>query len=351
MKTQTVIELDGSHHEGGGGLVRTALQMSALTQLPVRLTQIRGGTNHPGLDLEDVQILRLLSKACDAETDGAEISSHELMFTPRKRLSPITESLSMGKKGARGANALIVLATLLPILARGGGFSEVSTEGETFGPNTLTFDYFSQVGLTALRKMGIYAWLNQLVAGFGRDHYGKVAMEVEPSAFEGLNWQDRGRMVGGHAIITTSELPTHVFARGKQHLENLAHFAGVPLRISHSEVKASSPGAAVTLWAEFERGIGGVVQSGSRGIRIETVAQGAFEGLSDFLQSSASVDSHLCDLLLVPAVFAQGESAFKVPRLTARFLTMVWVVKQFLPIHLTIIGDEGQPGAVSVRPG
>lgn len=351
MKTHAMIELDGSHHEGGGGLVRTALQMSALTQLPVRLTQIRGGTNHPGLDLEDVQIIQLLAKACQAETDGAELSSHELIFIPQKRLAPMSETVTVGKKGARGANALIVLATLMPVLARSGGFSELSTEGETFGSNTLTFDYLNFVGLPALRRMGIYAWLNQIVAGFGRDQYGKVAMEVEPSSIEGLDWSDRGRMVGGHAVITTSELPPHVYARGRQHLENLAHYAGVPLRISHAEVKGSSTGAAVTLWAEFERGMGGVVQTGSRGLRIETVAQGAFEGFADFLQSSASIDSYLCDLLLTPAVFAGSATTFKVPRLSARFLTIAWVVKQFLPIHLTILGEEGQPGSVSVKPG
>ena len=263
---------------------------------------------------------------------------------------PLADAREPSKKTSRGANALIVLATVLPVLARSGGFCEVETEGETFGPNTLTFDYLNQVGLPALRKMGIYCWLDQLVAGFGRENYGKVSMEVEPSQIEGIEWLDRGRMVGCHAMITTSELPTHVYARGKQHLENLSHYAGVPIRINHAEVKGSSPGAAVTLWAEFERGMGGVVQMGSRGLRIETVAQAAFEGISEFLSSDATVDNHLCDLILAPAVFANGPTTFKVHRLTKRLLTIVWVVKQFLPIHLTVLGEEGQPGTIKIRP-
>ena len=43
------------------------------------------------------------------------------------------------------------------------------------------------------------------------------------------------------------------------------------------------------------------------------------------------------------------ETILKVHRLTQRFLSMVWVIKQFVPIHITVKGQEGNPGTVTIR--
>ena len=44
-----IISLDGSHGEGGGQIVRTALALSALLQVPFRIKNIRQGRKAPGL--------------------------------------------------------------------------------------------------------------------------------------------------------------------------------------------------------------------------------------------------------------------------------------------------------------
>jgi RNA 3'-terminal phosphate cyclase (ATP) len=79
------------------------------------------------------------------------------------------------------------------------------------------------------------------------------------------------------------------------------------------------------------------------------LAQGAFEELFAWLRSDATVDPYLTDHLLLPAVLAEEPSTWKVSRLTKRFLTMVWVVKQFTPIHITVRGTEDGPGTVTIR--
>jgi RNA 3'-terminal phosphate cyclase len=88
---------------------------------------------------------------------------------------------------------------------------------------------------------------------------------------------------------------------------------------------------------------------GARGIRVEALAQTAFTQLIDWMSSDATVDPFLCDQILLAAVLAEGETIFKVSRLTQRFLTTAWVVKQFTPIHITIRGNEDGPGRVTVR--
>ena len=44
-----MIEIDGSHGEGGGQLVRLACALAAITGTPIRLANIRARRDPPGL--------------------------------------------------------------------------------------------------------------------------------------------------------------------------------------------------------------------------------------------------------------------------------------------------------------
>ncbi len=67
------------------------------------------------------------------------------------------------------------------------------------------------------------------------------------------------------------------------------------------------------------------------------------------MKTDATVDPYLADQLLLAAISAEGETTFKTSSLTQRFLTMAWVIKQFVPIHITVKGKEGDPGLVTIK--
>jgi RNA 3'-terminal phosphate cyclase (ATP) len=345
-----LIVIDGSHGEGGGALLRTAFAMSALTQLPVRVNNVRGGTKFPGLDIEDLTLLQALGKVCNAEMTGAEIGSNSVSFLPTSTARGYSGELIAHRRDSdRGPNACVVLSALLPVLARSGVYSTITTEGETFGNNALSYDYFANVTLAALRRVGLYAFPELLHAGFGRDSKGQITLEVEPSALQGLVWTDRGKLNGIKAIVSTSSLPTSVGERAVAHLRRLSQNAGAPIEAEHVEVGARGPGVYITTWAVYDRAMGGGAAMGSRGLRAEMLAQMAFEELRDWMSTPSTVDPYLADQLLLPLVLAEGDSAFSVSRLTPRFLTCTWVVKQFTPIHITIRGSENGPGTVTIK--
>lgn len=114
-------------------------------------------------------------------------------------------------------------------------------------------------------------------------------------------------------------------------------------------LRAKTPGAQVTVWAEYDRGIGGFSAYGQRGVRIETIAQQATDALLHWHASEATVDDHTADQILINAVMSEEPSVFRVQQLKSRFLTMIWVIKQFLPIHVTVKGSEGKPGTITIR--
>lgn len=335
--------------EGGGALLRTAIQLSCLTQMPFELSQIRGATPFPGLDNEDIQILSGLAQATSAHVEGATLGSSTLFFAPARRAKALQTYLTDAEGASRKANTLVVLSTLAPILARSFAYSSVEVQGETYGNASLSYDYFTSVVQRAWSKMGLYCYPKLIAAGFNRDSDGVVAMDIEPSAIEPIDWSQRGSLRSAKAILTLCELPKLVTTRGVSHLNGLAKSAGIELEIETLSPGSSKPGAFVTFAAEFERGLGGAVSMGSRGLRVEALVQGGFDQFMQVLRAPEAVDPHLADHLVIPCVLANGPSHFTVSRLTRRFLTTVWVVKQFLPIHLTIKGKEDGPGEVSIR--
>jgi RNA 3'-terminal phosphate cyclase (ATP) len=342
------ILIDGSYGEGGGALLRTALCMSALTQTPLRVDNVRGATSYPGLDSEDLMLIQALAASTSAETIGAERNSNSLSFLPTKR--PVGINLELDSSlGSRGANVNVVMNALVPVLARTGMYSRVTAAGETYGHRSLSFDYFENVTLHALRRMGIYAFPEMEQAGFGRESRGLASIEIEPSVVQGIQWTDRGPLRAVQGVIVSSHLPAEIGERGASHLARLAQAIGLSCDIAVQEVRADRPGLHVSVWATYEKGCGGASSLGSKGVRVEAVAQAAFEELYSWLETPATLDPFVADQILLPAAFAEEGCSFAVSKLTERFITSAWVIKQFLPIHITVKGSVGKPGSITVK--
>ncbi|MCE9559249.1 MAG: hypothetical protein K8R88_09880 [Armatimonadetes bacterium] len=132
--TAIPVVINGSHGEGGGALLRCALTVSCLTQQPVRVHNIRGSTRRAGLSSEDLTFLKILAQTCDAEVTGDELKGNDLTFAPTKPIKAVRARASVGEheKGSVPGNALVILSSLLPVLARGNAYSKVIIEGESF---------------------------------------------------------------------------------------------------------------------------------------------------------------------------------------------------------------------------
>ncbi|MEQ1932456.1 MAG: RNA 3'-terminal phosphate cyclase, partial [Fimbriimonadaceae bacterium] len=143
--------------------------------------------------------------------------------------------------------------------------------------------------------------------------------------------------------------PESIAQRGMSFLRKLVHANGVAVDTEVVTVKSKSPGVNLTIWGDWESGLGGTQSSGARGLRIETVVQTGFEAFVRFYKSEATLDEYLADQIIVTAALAESPSSFKVSRLTSRLLTSIWVIKQFLPIHITVKGKEDQPGTVTIK--
>lgn len=346
-----MIRLDGSHGEGGGQILRSALGLSAITGVPVRIENVRANRRRPGLAPQHLTTVLALAEICDAEVTGAALRSTTVEFHPRRSVQPGQYSFDVAstiKGGSAGSAPLIMQALLVP-LAYAGGPSQVSVYGGTHVSWSPSYDYLCDVWLAMLRRMGISVTLILRRCGWYPAGGGQIDCSIAGSArpLEALRLHEPGplKQVTGRAIV--SKLPLHIARRMVGKATEMLSGAGIDSEILAEDIDATSPGAGIFLTARFEHVIGGFAGLGERGKPAEAVASEAVEALLAHLQSGAAIEDHLADQLILPLSMASGMSDFTAQRPTSHLKTHAWLVESFSLATVTI--DDRTDGTARVR--
>ena len=77
-----MIEIDGSHGEGGGQILRTAVAMSMVNREKVSVSNIRANRPNPGLSHQHLMALKAAEEISDAETESLKKGSRKITFDP-----------------------------------------------------------------------------------------------------------------------------------------------------------------------------------------------------------------------------------------------------------------------------
>ncbi|XP_063995609.1 RNA 3'-terminal phosphate cyclase [Diachasmimorpha longicaudata] len=77
-----VVKIDGSLGEGGGQVLRIAISLSALYNIPIQIENIRVGRPKPGLAAQHLKGVEIARDMCNAKINGAYIGSTHLEFYP-----------------------------------------------------------------------------------------------------------------------------------------------------------------------------------------------------------------------------------------------------------------------------
>lgn len=64
------LEIDGSHGEGGGQLLRTAVALAAVTGQEIVVRNIRARRQSPGLAPQHLAAVRAVAELCHGDTDA-----------------------------------------------------------------------------------------------------------------------------------------------------------------------------------------------------------------------------------------------------------------------------------------
>lgn len=312
-----MITLDGSYGEGGGQIIRTALALSALTQIPFQISRIRSNRTPQGLQPQHLTACQAMATVCKGRLKKAEFLSEKFSFEP----GTIEGGDYVFDIGTAGST-ILVAQTLIPPLLFAKKESRLLITGGTHLIKSPNYDYFEEVFLKAINRLGAQVAAKLIRPGYYPKGGGEIEVTVFPSLLKGnQKWQVQEMP---HARIRLSRLPSHIAERER----NVCLEHGID-RIEIVEDPALSPGNAITIWQGF-KGASGL---GELGKRAERVAEEAF---IDFQQETEEVDLHLADQLLLYAALAEGTTCYQTSHLSEHLKTNAYVVNQFLPRTIKI---------------
>ncbi|MFH1106452.1 MAG: RNA 3'-terminal phosphate cyclase [Candidatus Micrarchaeota archaeon] len=323
-----MISIDGSQSEGGGQILRTALSLSVLLQVPFKIAGIRTSRPNPGLQAQHLAAVNALAEISRAQVSGNSLGSPCLSFSPQG-LFPGGHSFSVSTAGS----SLLVLQTLLPPLLYASSPSRIEISGGTHVPWSPCFDYAEKVFAPAIRRMGAGISLHLHRHGFYPAGGGRISAEITTPQLPLTPFAlpARGALKSVSGVSLASSLPALIAERQKS--SALAALSGLscPKSVEIRGAESASPGTCVFLQAEYGHCTEGFSSLGAKGRPAEAVGAEAARALLEFDSSHASVDAFLADQLLPYCALAAGESSFTVPEASSHFKTNAAVIREFLP--------------------
>ncbi|MBI5039503.1 MAG: RNA 3'-phosphate cyclase, partial [Nitrospirae bacterium] len=301
--------IDGSHGEGGGQILRSALSLAIILSKPVEIINIRRGRPKSGLQPQHLACVNACRDISDAHVEGDEIGSARLRFSPQVTKSGNFTFNVAEKRGSAGSTSLI-LQTLLPPLIFGQGPSRLTLMGGTHVPWSPSFHYLKEVFLPVIEKMGcsvrptIDRWGWYPIGG------GIIHAEINPlvrgTGLRGVRIEARGKLQRSRGISAVSNLPLSIAERQKKEGLNNLKTLGVDTDIEVLSAPSPGKGTFFFIVAEYEGIKAGFSALGAIGKPAEEVAQEACKAFLEYHDSNGTVEPHLADQLIPYMALADG---------------------------------------------
>lgn len=340
----SIITIDGSQGEGGGQIIRSSLSLSAVTQQPVKLINIRAGRPKPGLMRQHLTAVQAIAKICDAEVDGAALKSSSLVFKP----APVRAGDYQFEIGTAGSTSLVA-QTLLPPLMLADAVSTITLSGGTHNPWCPPFDFLQRAYLPQLAKMNIPVSAQLHRYGFYPAGGGQIQMQIQPSGpLVGLELMNEGMDWHAKVIAIVSQLPKSVARRECAAICKKTGWGENRCQVIEVDDPAG-PGNVVMIELASKDVTELVIDHGKPGLKAEKVARSVLRQARSIMTSGVPVGEYLADQLMMPmglAAAAGQSSQFRTGALSMHSKTHLEILKRFLNIRIAVEPESGGDNVV-----
>ncbi|KAG9073009.1 hypothetical protein KI688_000790 [Linnemannia hyalina] len=375
------VVLDGTTLEGGGQILRIAVCLSAITNIPLNITRIRG--NRPrggGLKYQHLTGVNWLAKASEANIEGAEIKSTGLRLSWDRdtddepldghRFLSLPKMIDIGSPGS----VALVLQAILPFIIFGRTLNasltrllkmpvmapiHITIKGGTNVSFSPSFEYINKVLLPTFSRIGlppITARLESRGWSTGGPQIGTVIFEITPlptkSYLPSFELTNRGTIQHIEATVLGPKIVQDKF-RHEVAIRLAANFPGVATTITFEDSGHHSR-LYLLLVAKSENGhllgrdwlYDRKTRGGELNGPVEQLVKEVVQQLQMELKHGGCVDEYLRDQLVIFSALARGKCHIDAGRNEEGQLvegslhtkTAQWVVSQMLPVAL---GEDG----------
>jgi len=311
-------KIDGSKGEGGGQILRSAITLSCVSQIPIRVENIRGGRKVPGLRTQHMTSVKILSEIFGAGVSGLGLGSTCIEFTPGN----ITETEIHEDVGTAGSISLILQSVILAVSISKKRIRLV-IRGGTDVAWSPTINYTKIVLKNALERFGIRYSVDINKRGYFPKGGGEVEVVVEPCRrIAPVSLTKRGTSEA-NLLCTFSKIGRERIESQCVKIVDELESNGWRVDCEIVEERALDGGASVLLYSQDSNSVAGVdsLWDDKKGDFKRNVSEG-------FLQNSLGVDQNLADMLVVPASQCSDTSVFRVNRITSHLETNLYVTSK-----------------------
>lgn len=325
-----MIEIDGSHGEGGGQILRTAIALSAVTGQAFRIYNIRKGRPTAGLKHQHQRSIETVASICNAKVLGNKVGSTEVSFSPGKIEGGFFD-VNIGTAGS----ITLLLHALIPPLLHAEKKSEIELTGGTNVLWSPTTDFFSHVFCSFLDKMGVTIKVDIRNHGFYPRGGGRVRVMVEPQPrLKKLEMVERGEMDRIDVVsVSSKELKEKKVAE-----RQLKSFRDTMCMKGHEHIfyaDTLSPGTSIHAHVHYSNTKLGADVLGERGKPAEKIGSQCALLLKRQIDTGACLDSWMADQILPYLALARG-GRVSVAEVTDHCKSNIWVIEKFLPVKFEV---------------
>ena len=310
-------KIDGSYGEGGGQILRSAVTLSCIAKIPVKIEKIRYNRKNPGLSAQHLTAVKILSKICNAKVSGLRIGSTELEFCPNDMCSvSLTEDV-----GTAGSISLI-LQVLINAVSLSRKSLEITMRGGTDVPWSPTIDYTKFVLADALSRFGIKYSVGVNKRGYYPKGGGVVHVKIRPcDKITPILLTNRDtknvRLHCTYSKISEQRIKDALLCTVQDFEKN-----GFDAHVEFLTEKGLDGGASILAYSNDKSSVIGADS-------LWDVYKDSFaKSFGRFVSNGLGADENLADMLVVPASQSSGTSVFRVQSITKHLETNLYVASK-----------------------
>lgn len=347
----SLVEIDGSHGEGGGQILRSALSLSLMTGRPFRMSRVRAQRAKPGLMRQHLACVVAAQQVSGAKVRGAELGSTELEFHP----GPLVAGEYAIEIGSAGSTTLVA-QSLLPAFIAKRVAARLVIHGGTHNPMAPPFSAIEHVVAPLMRKMGVPIDATLRRPGFAPMGGGiiEVVLGVREHATTPLVLDERGPLESVTLEALTVSLPDDIARRELDVLRARLRAALGDVSITERHLspsknhwQVSSVGNAVAVMLHFAHHTEEVSMLGERRLSAERVAAIVADKALAFLAHGEPVGEHLQDQLPILLTATRG-GRYRTTAPTDHLVSQLDLIPRFTGRPIEVRVDPGEAGGVSI---
>jgi RNA 3'-phosphate cyclase len=328
-----MMNIDGSYLEGGGQILRTSLSLSAITNIPFRIENIRKKRSRPGLAIQHLQSARAVAQLTNTKV-RAKKGDTFLEFSPSSLLDGGELEIEIHTAGSTS----LLISTIFPIACKLKKPLKIKIHGggtwNKWAPSVL---YLEKVLLPILSKAGFKAEIKIFENGFVPWGGAELELIVFP-------WKEKKELlltecgvkeVFVDSVASKSLKGKSVAERQLSSSKKILSGLSVPVKENAEYIEGEYYGSGVLIYSSPT--ILGWDVVGERGKPAEKVGKEAASGFLSSVKEKAGVDCFAADQLMVYLALAGGK--IKTNKISSHARTNAYTIEKFLDVKFKIKED------------